>query len=79
MPCDELFDDNREIFIEMMLSIIRTGDVPDDCKTEENYPIIEHIKVHIMSGWRPVDFRFEQLPSTEALFENLDIFRGVKS
>ena len=61
MPCDELFDNNSELFEFLVLAALRTGDVPDEYKTEENALVIEHIKEHIDFGWVTGDLRFDKL------------------
>ena len=70
MPCDELFDNNSELFEFLVLAALRTGDVPDEYKTEENASVIDHIKEHIDFGWETGDLRFDKLIFGEELPEN---------
>lgn len=69
MPCDGQFEEYGT-FETLVLSMLRTGDVPDEYKTEENAPAIEHIKEHIDFGWETGDLRFDKLIFGEGLPEN---------
>ena len=78
MPCDGLFEEYGT-FETLVLSMLRTGDVPDEYKTEENAPAIEHIKEHIDFGWETGDLRFDKLIFGEELFPNISKFGNTKS
>ena len=76
MPCDGQFEEYGT-FETLVLSMLRTGDVPDEYKTEENARAIEHIKEHIDFGWETGDLRFDKLIFPEELYPNISKYRNT--